>query len=236
MWDGDRKITANSPEVVNAMTWYVSYSKKFGLDSMRTFGATFGNFSSPQNPFLAGQIAMEIQGVWMYNFISKYSPGMEWGAAPFPAQDPKKTPLVTVAECDVLAIPKGARHPDEAFEFIKYVNTQGPMEKLCLGQRKFSPLATISREFIKKHPNPYIETFIELARSPYALYVPRISIWNEYTEEIGVAYGNAFDQRVSPQEALDTVQSRVQWKFDRVLRRWDKIKDERIKEWADDTR
>lgn len=233
LWDGDRKITANSPENVTVFTWLRRQAEKYGVQNRRSFGASFGNFQSPQNPFLAGQIAMTLQGVWMYNFISKYAPQMEWGAAPFPAKDPKASPLVTLAEADMLVIPKGARHPKEAFEFIRYVNTQGPMEKLCLGQRKFSPLAKVSEEFIKNHPNPYIKTFIELAKSPDAQYVPRLSVWGEYNDEMGVAVDRVTSLEAMPKEALDEVQQRMQWKLDRVQRRWDAVKEARIKEWSE---
>ncbi|HBA83756.1 MAG TPA: hypothetical protein DCZ95_06645 [Verrucomicrobia bacterium] len=232
IWDGDRTLTANSPENVAAMTWFQSYPLKYGLNNIQTFGSSFGNPSSPQSPFLAGQIAMVLQGVWMYNFIDKYSPEMEWGAAAFPSVDAEKLPNVTVAEGDVLVIPRGARHPEEAFEFIKYVNTQGPMEKLCLGQRKFSPLATMSDDFIRKHPNPYIKTFIELAKSPNARTVPRMSVWLIYSDEMGVAFGQVGTLLTTPQAALDDVQRRTQWKFDRVMRRWDLVKEDRMKEWS----
>ncbi len=233
IWDHDRKILANSPENVQALTWFESYPKKYGLENMRTFGSSFGNFSSPQNPFLAGQIAMVLQGVWLYNFIDKYAPTLEWGAAPFPAWDPEKYPDVTIAEGDILCIPRGARHPREAFEFIKYVNSQGPMEKLCLGQRKFSPLAVMSDDFIKRHPNRYIETFIRLAKSPNARSTPRLVVWTEYQDEMNVAYGQVFSLLVSPSKALDTVQQRVQARFDRVLARWDLVKEQRVKQWSE---
>jgi len=36
----------------------------------------------------------------------------------------------------------------------------------------------------------------------------------------------------TPQQALEVVQTRMQWKLDRVLRRWDAVKDERMKEWS----
>lgn len=233
LWDGDRKVTANSPEGVEAAEWYGSFPKKYGLENMRTFGASFGTFASPQNAFLAGQIAMEIQGVWMYNFISKYAPGMEWGVGTFPSKDPAKWPDVTIAECDVLVIPKGARHVKEAFEFMKYVNSQGPMEKLCLAQRKFSPLARTSPGFLRDHPNPYVNEFIRLSKSPNVMYVPKIPIWNEYRDEIGVAYGRVFDQIAPAEEAMDVVQDRLQWRMDRLMRRWDKVKAERIKDWSE---
>jgi hypothetical protein len=37
----------------------------------------------------------------------------------------------------------------------------------------------------------------------------------------------------TPQEALDQVQNRMQWRFDRVARRWDAVKDLRLKEWSE---
>ena len=232
-WDGDRKITADSPENLATIKWYGSYSEKFGLENLRQFGSSFGNFSSPQNAFLAGKVAMVMQGVWMYNFISKFAPQLEWGAAPFPSIDHEKMPNVTIAECDVLVIPKNARHPDEAFEFMKFVNSQPEIEKLNMGQRKFSPRAVVSEEFIKQHPNPNIRMFIELARSPNALAVPRIPVWNEYGDEQNVAYSRVFDQLMGPEEALADVQRRMQQKMDRYMRRWDRIKDGRLKEWSE---
>ena len=232
LWDGERRITANSPEMVQAFEWLQLQAEKYGVDNRRSFGASFGNFQSVQNPFLSDQIAMTLQGVWMYNFIDKYAPQMEWAVAPFPAKDPQAHPQVTLVDADVLAIPKGARHPREAFEFIRYVNEQRPMEKLCLGQRKFSPLSKVSDEFMKNHPNPYIKTFLELAKSPDARYSPRLSIWGPYNDEVNVAIDQITSLTATPQQALDAVQLRVQWKLDRMLRRWDAVKDERFKEWS----
>ena len=233
LWDGDRRITATDTGNVAAFEWLRGHAEKFGVENLQSFGASFGNFTSPQSPFLSGKVAMELQGVWMYNFIEKYAPQMEWGVAPFPAKNPQQLPLVTIVEADVLAIPKGARHVKQAFEFIRYVNTQGPMEKLCLGQRKFSPLANVSDGFIRNHPNPYIQTFIDLAKSPHAQVVPRLSVWGEYNDEMLVAADRVLTLQATPEQALQQVQERVQWKFDRVLRRWDAVRDERLKEWGD---
>jgi len=48
--DGDRHLTADSPENVRAFTWFREQAEKYGVENLRTFGASFGNFSSPQNP------------------------------------------------------------------------------------------------------------------------------------------------------------------------------------------
>ncbi len=141
LWDGESRISADNPANVEALEWFKSFGEKYGVQNLRNFGASFGNFSSPQNPFLSEKIAMVLQGVWMFNFIEKYAPQIEWGAAPFPklGGDPAGPP-VSIAECDVLVIPKGARHPREAFEFMAYLNSRKPMEKLLMVNRKLTPL------------------------------------------------------------------------------------------------
>jgi len=169
--------------------------------------------------------------VWMYNFIDKYAPQLEWGAAPFPAAHTDQFPYVTIAECDVLVIPRGARHVKEAFEFIRYVNTQPAMEKLCMGQRKFSPLSRMSEDFIRNHPNPYIKIFIEMARSPYVRTVPQTPIWMVLGDEMNAAVDRIFSLIETPAQALRTVQKRVQLRFDRERERWLKIRERRIAEW-----
>jgi ABC-type glycerol-3-phosphate transport system substrate-binding protein len=232
LWDGERQITASSPGNVAAYQWYQGYAEKYGVNNLRRFGATFGNFSSPQNPFLSGRVAMVLQGVWMYNFIDKYAPQLEWAAAPFPAINGEQRPNVTIVECDVLVIPYGARQPDGAFEFIHFVNSQPAMEQLCLGQRKFSPLRDVSDRFVAMHPNPYVDVFIKLAASPNARYAPRLSVWNEYDIEMQVAIDRLFALDATPREALVDAERRIQWKFDRIMRRWDLIREQRLKEWS----
>ena len=104
----------------------------------------------------------------MYNFINKYATGMSWAAAPFPS-DEGKLKDVSYIEADILVIPKGTKHPDEAFKFIAFVNSQEAMELLCNGQRKFTPLRKVSEDFYRKHKNPYIHMFRKLAESPMLL-------------------------------------------------------------------
>jgi ABC-type glycerol-3-phosphate transport system substrate-binding protein len=71
LWDGKEKITCNEPPCIEAFTWVQSYAKKYGAGPVQIFQSGFGNFASPQNAFLAGRVAMVMQGVWMYNFIKE---------------------------------------------------------------------------------------------------------------------------------------------------------------------
>jgi len=151
---------------------------------------------------------MIVQGVWMANFIQTYAPGLEWGAAPFPYAVPGLE-HVAMVECDSICIPAGARHPDEAFEFIQYLCSQEGLELLNMGHKKFTPLKEVSPEFLANHPNPYIEVFITLADSPNAFYAPLMSMWYEYNDEITPAFDMVMFGTTGPEAAVSMVQERV---------------------------
>jgi len=226
LWDGKDTITADESENIAAYNWLMSYSSKYGVDNVKKFSSSFGVFASPQNAFLSSKIAMVAQGVWMYNFIDKYATGMDWGAAPFPA-DQGKLRDVSYVEADILIIPKGSKHPDEAFKFISFVNTQEAMELLCEGQRKFTPLKEVSESFYANHKNPYIRMFRRLAESPNAFITPKMMIWQEYQREMGFAYGKILDLDSTPKSALTEVRKAMQTRLDReleILRRAEKEK------------
>jgi ABC-type glycerol-3-phosphate transport system substrate-binding protein len=224
LWDGEHTVTADSPENVRAFEWVQSYSKKYGTEAIRRFASGFGNFSSPQNAFLSGKVAMQIQGVWMHNFIEQYAPGMQWGAAPFPSAVAGMDD-VTLADEDVIVIPRGSRHPREAWEFIRFVQSQPGMEILCMGQRKFSPLREASAGFWEQHPHPYITLFRDLALSPHCHGLPKMGVLREYQREMGNAFDRVrnYDPRhpgdSDPKHVLADVDQRIQRSLDRELRR-----------------
>lgn len=213
--EGD-KVTTASPENIQAYEWTASYTKKLGVDPVQRFRSGFGSFATAQNPFLSGQLAMEVQGVWMYNFIKKFADGMQWGAAPFPAPaaHPERRGTGN-AESDALVIPAGSKHPDEAWAFIRYTQLQPVMEELCLGQRKHSPLAEVTDGFYAKHPNPYIRLFRELGASESAWSAPKTGVWNEYGREMTTAADKISNLALTPREALTQVQERLQISYDR---------------------
>jgi ABC-type glycerol-3-phosphate transport system substrate-binding protein len=222
LWDGKGRITAACPENVRAFEWIQSYSREFGTKSLTDFSSGFGNFSSPQNAFMGGKVAMELQGVWMGTFIAYYNPKLEYGAAPFPYPDDRPDLAnTTIAEADILVIPRYAKHPDEAFEFIKFVNSQRGMEILCTGQGKHTPLAQVSDQFLRGHKNPYVKLFIDLANGTNVAVTPPIGIWTEYRDEMRDAFERVWLQQKDgdPLRALQYVEARMQPKFDRLVRR-----------------
>ena len=207
----DNKLTLNSPENVRAFQWIADYAKRYGAKEVQSFQSGFGNFSSPQDPFMEGKVATEINGVWKANYINVYRPGLRWFAVPFPY--PENRPDLKdhcILSMDVLAIPRGAKHTKEAFDFIRYVQRQDVMEGLCSGHGKNSPLQNVSESFFRHHPNPYIRLFDALARSPKAVGPDRVGIWHQLGDEINVAFQEVSNLSKTPQQALDDAQARMQ--------------------------
>jgi ABC-type glycerol-3-phosphate transport system substrate-binding protein len=218
LWNGKDRITADSPENIRGFNWVQHFSRAplYAPQAVQTFRSGFGNFSSPQNAFMAGKVAMELQGVWMYNFITRFTPSLRWGAAPFPyPADRPDLKDMTIADEDVLCIPRGAKHPDAAFQFIRFVESQKGMEMLCMGQRKFTPLMKVSTRFWQRHPNPYIRLFRDLTLGKNVIATPRTGIWNEYSAELNNSFDAIALNTATPQKSLAEVQQRMQPKLDR---------------------
>lgn len=212
--EGDR-ITINSKENLRAFEWIDSYAKKFGSKEMQSFQSGFGNFSSPQDPFMTGKVATEQNGVWKASYIRVYKADTPWFAVPFPypADRPDLAGHSNLSQ-DVLCIPRGAKHAKEAFEFIRFVQRQDVMEGLCKGHGKNSPLNNVSEEFFNTHQNKYIRLFDQLARSPKAFSPPKIGIYPQINAEMTVAFQEINNQEKTPKQALDDAQARIDslWK------------------------
>jgi ABC-type glycerol-3-phosphate transport system substrate-binding protein len=189
-WDPvNQRFIVDDPRILAAGKWMQGYVNRLGVDQINRFGGTVKNFDSPQNPFLAGTVAMEQQGPFLATYIHTWNPSMDgqWGAAPFPSAVPGLD-NVTFCAFDALMIPRGCKHKNEAFEFIAFVNRQDEMEKLCSLHCKNSPLEKVSENFITHHKNPFIQVFEDLARSPNAHGPIQCPIAKQGGDEIQAMY------------------------------------------------
>jgi ABC-type glycerol-3-phosphate transport system substrate-binding protein len=218
-WDPvHQRFTFTDPKVVEAFRWVQSYSKRLGKGAVSTYRSGIGNFDSPQNAFFAQTIAMEQQGTYMANFIRNQAPQLagKWAAAPFPSNDPALTD-VTVCSADVLTIPRGAKHPREAFEFLAYLSRQDVAEKLANLHGKISPLAKVSESFLAHHSNPFVRVFDRLAASPNAYPTPPVPMIPEVYDELKDFIDKLAAMQVTPEDGLLQVQTHLQTKYDALM-------------------
>jgi multiple sugar transport system substrate-binding protein len=230
-WDErTKKYNLLSPENIATMEWFAKYSRRMGKQNLVDFQSGLGAFSSPTNPFLAGTVVMEQQGQWMGRLIDMYKPeiaqaivpfGLEpflprvlrpfnydWGVAAFPSNVPGAKD-VSYDVTDVLMIPRGAKHPREAFEFMAFTQRQEEMEKLCGISGKNTPLRATSEEYVYSNSNPYIDIYDRLAASPNARPIDQTPIYNEALSLIEVAVQQVYLMQKTPIEALTDAQREI---------------------------
>ncbi len=114
----------DSAEQIRAYEWLQEFVRMFGQRDMIRLESSLANFNSPDNPFMTGRLAMMQQGPWFPNMIRQYAPEINYGAAPFPTHDGSE---ISYCGQDVLVIPSGARHPDEAWAFIDWLYNSPPI-------------------------------------------------------------------------------------------------------------
>lgn len=205
-----KNVDVSSPNHLKAWKWVHSYAERYGVRETQSFTSGFGNYSSPQNPFLSGKLATLVEGVWFSHFIKQYNPKIRWFAVPFPYPDGRPDLAgYTVLNLNTVLIPKGAKHPKEAFEFLAFLQEQENMEQLCRDQQCNSPLSNVSDEFLHHNPNPYIAVFDQLARSKRAMAPPKVGIWNQISQEVGTAVDKLDLGQMTAEAALKDAQTRV---------------------------
>jgi ABC-type glycerol-3-phosphate transport system substrate-binding protein len=232
-WDGEGKITIASPEVVEAYEWVAGYSERLGVEKVQAFKGGFGKlFASPQNPFLAGKVSSTFQGEWMHNFVEKYNPRLDLGVTPMPT---KTLDLwgTTLAESDIIFIPSGVKHPDESFEFMKYITNQDSSEAFTMEMRAISPRRQRSRNYLENHPNPHIDLFEELVRGGKARFSPQIPMWYEMQDDMRAVFDKSWLHQATPREALEVAEKRLQARLEQDIERWERVAPIRRAHWAE---
>ncbi|HAA63957.1 MAG TPA: ABC transporter substrate-binding protein, partial [Thermoanaerobacter sp.] len=104
---------------------------KYGIKNIDSFFAAFGDGggAEPVDPFMMGKEAMRIDGNWFLSTLRKFADPKvcEWGIAPIPYPGGREKDS-TWAGGWSLVIPKGAKHPKEAAEFIQWMATKGAIK------------------------------------------------------------------------------------------------------------
>lgn len=210
------RATAADPRCVAAFEWIRDTARRLGTGPTRTFAAAFSrSIHSAQDPFISGRQAMIVQGTWLANFIRALRPDLDYACAPVPVVDhlfdPKRP--TGLLEADVLVIPRGCRHPEEAYQFLLFTQRQEIQEQLATAHCKPSPFIELSPGFIESHPNRGIRIHNAIAKSQNVQILPRTRCWKEYDDLINSAF-DAVWSGADPQTELASVQTHVQQLID----------------------
>ncbi|MCY8054423.1 sugar ABC transporter substrate-binding protein [Bacillus inaquosorum] len=108
-----KTVTVDSPESIEAI--------QFGSDLINKYKVqpTSAQAQGMSNLFLTGKAGMKLMGPWDWADTEK-NVSFEWDVAPMPAG---KAGNVSAASYLPIGIGKGTKHPEEAFELLKFLSS-----------------------------------------------------------------------------------------------------------------
>ncbi len=126
-----RTCTINNPYTVGALQFMVKiYDALGGVTKVDSFASGFQ--PNELDPFLTGKVAMKIDGDWVLDSIARYNPSLDYGVAPAPVPRDRLLQIgrfkghhrfITWSGGFSYAIPRGAKHLKQAWEFIQWMTS-----------------------------------------------------------------------------------------------------------------
>lgn len=207
------------PASLAAYSWVQSTARRVGVKQGSAFSAAFSrSMHSPQDPFISGKAAMIVIGPWIANFIKAYNPGLDYAAVPVPVGGGvavNSAQPLGMLEADVVMIPRAARHPREAFEFLAWLQSQPAQEMLATAHGKGSPLRHKSEKFVSAHPNRSVSVHDAITASPRVCILPQTREWQAFAD-LTLGMFDAVWRGADVRTTLTEVESRAQAMLDRA--------------------
>lgn len=115
------KVTPTDPGVLKAFQWMYNWNKSRGPQKVQTFLSTYNPPNNPtaQVPYFTGHVAMFVSGPWVIQQINQYAPNTKFGVTYIPVPAAGDKPSTWSGGWSVV-IPKGAKNPDQAFQFMTW--------------------------------------------------------------------------------------------------------------------
>ncbi len=202
-------ITANTPNAVQALTWEQNLVARMGVQPYENFLA-----SKARNPlgdhFIDGTVGMDFDGDWACNLIPGYNKNLHWVAiAPPYADGHPEWKNSTWVDGGINIIPTGAAHPNEAYQFINFMNTTqvNVMANKAIGGR--SPLKS-GGALQQKQGNACIGLFTNLLQGQRAFPWPVTAVSYDLQTGVGTAADSVIRGKDTPAHALGQLQQKIQ--------------------------
>jgi ABC-type glycerol-3-phosphate transport system substrate-binding protein len=206
-----------------AFSWALTYAKKFGYKNILDFQASFGATAGADEPFLMNRVAIEYDTPFRIGWIKLYKPKLSLRLYPSYPQVPGGPTNYCFQYADALIIPKNAKHPKEAWEFIKYYNSREGQLLMNIGSSQLPVLKELanSSDFLKKSTlAPYTKVFVTTMNQKKVITTPKSPNERKFETWINDAFQEVLYERKSPKDALDELRTKLQNDLDELLARF----------------
>ncbi|WP_067464988.1 ABC transporter substrate-binding protein [Actinomadura macra] len=163
------------------LQWTKSLIDWYGYDNVKRFLRSLGQEFEASNPFHKGKVAMAIDGEWRTKFLQEEAPKVDYGTAPAPVADGQEAHYgggyVTGT---VIGVPRGSKHAQAAWEFIKYLTTDTGSLVTFANALGNVPTTIASLSSPNLTLPPQFKTFLDIFKNPNSSTSPPTPNGNDY--------------------------------------------------------
>lgn len=212
LWDkAQNEPSPEHPGVLAALNDLVAQVKKYGVDELNTWSSSIGSQGGEQNPWLAGNLVMQVDGDWTGQQIFDFFPNWEFGQdytaiAPPPPPASKQQGESAVAFWSwPWVIPSGTKYPDWSWELLRFynspeykVNVHAKFKEILVqkslmdDERLWWPAAKVANQIVK-------------GGRKLSTVMPMNPVAVEYSNLLGAAFDSVLNLAETPEEAMKRV-------------------------------
>ncbi len=208
-WDSQRPsgLTIERPENLRALTYLVEQRKKLGFDNVLRFESGLQRGFGIDWPFISGQYSILLDGQWRVEQLARHAPEVRYGTAAVPPPAGGKKSYGW-SNGNFMIIPKGARCPKGAWEFIKFWSGLAEPERAAelytwggwLPLSDAIAKAPKYRQYVRKHPQ--FQTFLDILPSENVYPTPPVPFQDYLADRIKQADDTAMRGTLTPEQAV----------------------------------
>ncbi|HEY3268759.1 MAG TPA: ABC transporter substrate-binding protein [Armatimonadota bacterium] len=207
------RVTADDPRVLAALQWMVDYGNRLGIT--RINGATAGWGSAAQSPFITGQLAMTCVHISTLKEYRRYAPNMDFGIAPLPGMPNGEIGSSWIGGWS-LALPRGCKHPDAAWDFIRWVCATDAGASAVFRDTGLLPGYRKARVIQEVRSDPKLGMFVKILEDARHQR-PTMPAQAYFMGALDRAVDNALYHKQTPEAALKQATQETQRELDAIL-------------------
>jgi multiple sugar transport system substrate-binding protein len=205
-WENYR-LTLDTPGNLRALEFIDANNTAVGKDQLQRFRAGLNWGSGIEWPFITGAFAITVDGQWRVEQLRQYAPALEYAVRPIPPPAGGQ-PHFGWANGNFMIVPRGAREPRGAWEFIRFWSGLANPERAATyatwgGWLPLTPdvaNAPAYRDYVAKHPQ--FQTFLEVMDSPNVCPTPPVPYQSFLMARISRTEEKVWFGRRTPAQAL----------------------------------
>mgnify|MGYP005842541117 CR=1 FL=1 len=224
LWDtANNEPTPDHPGAVEALKDLVAQVEYYGVDAIDRWSTSLGSQGGEQNPWLAGNLTMQVDGDWTGQIIFDFHPEWQFGtdygaAAPPPPPKAKQHGESAVAFWSwPWVIPAGTKVPEWSWEVLRFFKSA---EYACNVHSKFKEILvqkSLMDDARLWYPSASVAKEIVKGARKLTTVMPMNPVAGEYSNLLAEAFDSILHLQETPEAAMARVKTETKAKLEEAM-------------------